>query len=151
MASSGGEIYYLDTSALVKRYVIEPGTNIIDEIFKEAYKGASIISFSYWNIAEATIVFNKYERKMGLNARELLSNLFKEIKTLNSLHRIILVGLSPSIIKNTINLILKHRLYVADALQISSAIKSKSTKFVTADRELAKAVMEEGLNIVFVG
>jgi len=43
---------------LVKRYVEEPGSEIIDTIYKDAYRGIKRLSLSYWNIAEAVVVFN---------------------------------------------------------------------------------------------
>lgn len=143
------KVYYLDTSALVKRYVSEPGSNIVDKIFSECYRGISKISFSYWNIAEATVVFDKYEKRLGLNARELLRNLLREMKTLSKLHRLIVVEISPRILKETIKLVLKHHIYVADALQIVSAIKARSKIFVTGDENLAKIAENEKLKVVY--
>lgn len=96
------EIYYLDTSALVKRYVEEQGSNIVDNIFNKAYRGVKTISFSYWNIGEATVVFDKYERMKGLNAKKLLKEMLREIKTLARLHRIILLGVDPFIPRKSI-------------------------------------------------
>ena len=140
------EICYLDTSALVKRYVEEHGTEVIDNIFKDAYRGIKTISFSYWNIGEAVVVFDKYERIAGLNAKKLLKDMLREIKTLTRLHRIILVGVDPTILRKSIEIVLKHHIYIADALQIISAKKSRSTLFVTADKELARIAETEGLN-----
>jgi len=67
-----GRRIYLDTSALVKRYVTEPGTETVDSIYEEAHKGYATIGFSLWNVGEASVVFDKYE-KMGLvdNGRRL--------------------------------------------------------------------------------
>ena len=56
-----------------------------------------------------------------------------------------------SILRTTIKLILKHHIYVADALQIASAISSKSNKFVTGDKGLAKIAETEGLETIYVG
>ncbi len=118
------EVYYLDTSALVKRYVSEPGSSVVDNVFSKCYRGISKISFSYWNMAEAAVVFNNYERRLGLYARELLRNLLREMKTLAKLHRLVIVEISPRIHKETIKLVLKHHIYVTDALQLASAIKA---------------------------
>jgi hypothetical protein len=49
---------YLDSSALVKRYVQEPGTRPIDIIFDKASAGAIAIATSVWNIGEAFGVFD---------------------------------------------------------------------------------------------
>ncbi len=143
-------IYYLDTSALVKRYVEEPGTKIIDGVFDDAYKGVKTISFSYWNLGEAVVVFDKYERIIGVDAKRLLRDMLREIKTLAKLHRIIMIGIDPLILRRSINVALKHHIYIADALQIISARESKSTLFITADKQLAHISEIEGLNILLL-
>lgn len=145
------EVYYLDTSALVKRYVTELGSDVVDGIFSSAYRGVSMISLSYWNIAEATVVFDKYERRFDLDAKKLLRSLLREMKTLTRLHRLIVIGVSPSILREAVKLVLKHHIYVADALQITSAITSKSTTFTTGDRDLAEIAKAEGLKAMYLG
>ena len=40
---------------------MEPGTKLVDKIFKEAYLGILTLSFSCWNIGEAAVVFDKME------------------------------------------------------------------------------------------
>jgi predicted nucleic acid-binding protein len=151
MASFKEEVYYLDTSALIKRYVVESGSNMVDKIFENAYRGTGILSFSYWNIAEAIVVFDKYERRLGLKAKDLLRNLLREVKTLSSLNRVIVIDVAPSILRIAIKLVLKHHIYVADALQIASAIRSSSSKFVTSDKDLANIARVEGLETIYVG
>ena len=143
------DVYYFDTSALVKRYVSEPGSEVVDEIFKGAYRGINVIAFSYWNMAEAAVVFDKYERRLGLDARNLLKTLLREVKTLVRLRRIVVVGISPSILRSAINLVLKHHVYIADALQIVSAHKSRSSRFVTGDKTLATIAEAEGLEVLY--
>jgi len=56
------DAYYLDTSALVKRYVSERGSESIDQIFTNAHSGEATIASSYWNVGEAAVVFDKYGR-----------------------------------------------------------------------------------------
>ncbi len=145
------EVYYLDTSALVKRYVSEPGSNVVDSMFSKCYRGISKISFSYWNVAEAAVVFDKYERRLDLNARELLRNLVREMETLARLRRLVIVDISPQILKETIKLVLKHHIYVADALQVASAIKTGSSILVTGDKDLARIAETEKLKTIYAG
>jgi predicted nucleic acid-binding protein len=142
---------YLDTSALVKRYVYEPGSTVIDKIFRDAYRGENIISFSYWNIGEAAVVFDKYERILKLNAKELLKNMIREIKTLRKLHRLKVIEISPTIIRNAIKLILRHHIYIADAIQVVSAKLLDNVTFVTSDKKLADIAKKEGLEILLAG
>jgi len=96
-------------------------------------------------------VFDKYERRFGLNAKKLLQSLLREMKTLTKLQRLIVVGVSPSILRKAVKLVLKYHTYIADTLQIASAIKSKSNKFVTGDRNLANIAKAEGLKILYLG
>lgn len=145
------DIYYLDTSALVKRYVEEPGSDILDNVFSECYRGTCKISLSYWNIAEAAIVFDKYERKAGLDAKKLLQNLLREMRTLAKLHRVILVDVSPRVLRKSIEIALKHHIYIADALQIASAYRANTISFMTGDRELAGIAEKENLKVLYVG
>jgi Predicted nucleic acid-binding protein, contains PIN domain len=144
-------VHYLDTSALVKRYVEEPGSRVVDEIYRSAYKGVAVLAFSYWNIAEAAVVFDKYERKLGLEARELLRNLLRESATLSRLRRLVLVSVSPSLLQASVKLVLKHHIYVADALQVASAKSLNSYRFVTGDRDLARVAENEGLKALYAG
>jgi hypothetical protein len=145
------KVYYLDTSALVKRYVEEPGSKIIDEIYRDAYRGVGKLGFSYWNIAEVAVVLDKYERKLGLDARKLLRNLLRESSTLSRLRRLVVVSVSPLILRASLRLVLKHHIYVADALQLVSAKSIGDCTFVTGDRELARVAEAEGLNTLYTG
>ncbi len=151
MASARIECYYLDTSALVKRYVNEPGSEIVDEIYTKAYRGVAVIAASYWNMAEAAVVFDKYERRRGLSARRLLGALLRESRTLAGLLRLKLVPISPALIRETTELVLKHHMYSADALQIASARYANCKYLVTADSRLAEAAATENLEAITVG
>jgi predicted nucleic acid-binding protein len=48
-------------------------------------------------------------------------------------------------------LVLKHHIYVADALQIASAKKVNSRVMVTGDKGLADIADAEGLKVLYVG
>ena len=54
---------HLDTSAIVKRYITENGTDKVDELYEEAHAGKIRISFSLWNIREVAVVLDKYCRR----------------------------------------------------------------------------------------
>ncbi len=108
----------------------EPGSDVVDEIFARCYRGLSKLSFSHWNIAEAAVVFDKYEKRLGLNARSLPLNLLREVKTLARLRRLILVDVSPKVLRQAVRLVLKHHIYMADALQLMPAAKVGSNVIV---------------------
>jgi uncharacterized protein len=88
----------MDTSALVKRYIDEHGSEIVDNIYKDAYQGIKRLSFSYWNIAEAVIVFDKYAKRLGVDAKEIVRYMLRESITLSRLNRLITVSVNPSVL-----------------------------------------------------
>ncbi len=145
------EVYYLDTSALVKRYVEEPGSDAVDRVFRDAYRGVGVLSFSYWNLAEAAVVFDRYSRTLRLDPRRLVRDMLRESVTLSRLRRLLIVSVSPAILRSSIELVLRYHIYVADALQVASARSVGSSTLVTGDRELAKVAEAEGLRALYVG
>lgn len=58
-----GLISYLDSSAIVRRYVREFGSDLVREVYLKAYAGEGIVSFSIWNVGE---VLGTLDRAMVL-------------------------------------------------------------------------------------
>jgi len=50
---------YLDSSAIVKRYIEEPGSNVVRELYLKAYSGEVLLSFSVWNVGEVLGAFDR--------------------------------------------------------------------------------------------
>jgi len=80
-----------------------------------------------------------------------MKKMLRETATLSRLHRLYIIGVSPSLLRASIELVLKYRIYVADALQIASAKKVDSSLIVTADRSLVSIAEAEGLECFYVG
>jgi len=139
------------TSAFVKRCVKEQGSEVIDGIYTKAYRGAAVVAFSHWNVTEAAVVFDRYERKGGLSARRLLGALLRESRTLARLLRLKLVPINPALIQETAELVLKHHIYSADALEIASSRYANCKHLVTADERLTEAAVAENLEVITVG
>jgi predicted nucleic acid-binding protein len=68
-----------------------------------------------------------------------------------TLHMLRIVGITPTLIRDSIQLVFKHHIYVADALQITSAKTINSSKFLTGDKKLAKIAEQEGLQATYIG
>lgn len=139
------ERYYLDTSAIVKRYVSEQGSKIVDDLFDKAHKGSVAIVFSCWNVGEAAVVLDKYGEKLGLNNTEVFKTMLRELRMLCRTHSAIMVNVTPKTIRESVKLVFKHHLYVADAIQIISAKQADARSLVTGDRRLAEVSVVEGL------
>lgn len=141
---------YLDSSAIVKRYVEERGSTIVRKVYREAYSGSATLTVSAWNIGEVLGVFNKYRRRGWLSEEgytEALRTFASETSRLIKLGVMSLVPVRTSILIASWSLTLKHNIYQADALQVVSAKHAGADIFYTGDRELAKVASSEGLKV----
>lgn len=139
---------YLDTSALVKRYVQEPGTIAVDTIFDKASIGALVIATSVWNIGEAFGVFDYRRRRKLLTEHEFrvaLQSLNTEVVGLMRMGALQVYPVRTSMLAEAWSLVLSQHLYQADALQIVTCNGSKSKVLITSDELLRRASEELGL------
>jgi predicted nucleic acid-binding protein len=143
---------YMDSSAIVKRYITENGTDIVDELFQQAESKHSKLCFSIWNIGEVIGAFDKFARK---NKEDDLTNRIGDF--LNELRRLMRIGsietieIGLSLIFDSVKMIIKHKIYIADALQIVSCKQANCDEFFTGDRKLYTVAMEEGISSTYLG
>ena len=145
----GGESVYLDTSAIVKRYVAEEGSEQVDGIYDGAYAGRARIGFSVWNVGEVAVVLDKYERRGVIGDAKRVFELFLgETRLLARLNQLRLVPLSFKVIATAVSYVFKRGIYVADAVQLASARDFDA--FLTYDERLARVARAERLSVVGV-
>ncbi|MEM3451978.1 MAG: type II toxin-antitoxin system VapC family toxin [Nitrososphaerales archaeon] len=146
-----GLVAYLDSSSIVKRYVEEPGSNIIKDIYLKAYSAELTLAFSSWNIGEVLGAFDKALIRGILNTENYLkakSRFLVEAKRLIKLGVLRLVPLRFKLLIESWDLLEKHHIYQADALQIASAKSVNTTKFFTGDKIIYEVAKAEGLTTV---
>ena len=138
---------YLDTSALVKRYVWEEHSESVDKLYSEAYAGRVKVGFSVWNIGEVAVVLHKYERKGVLkDARAVFAKFIGESRLLVKLNQLKLVPLNLRVIAKAVDYTFKHGIYLADAVQLASA--EGFDALLTFDKKLAKIASASGFNVL---
>ncbi len=140
-------ILYCDTSALIKRYVEEAGSDQVDRLFEE---GSSVVT-STVAFAEIMAVFRRKYRE-GILTRTGYSKSVLEFKKEYS--KLILVSITPELNQLIENLVVKHPLRGFDAIHLASALLvqkegSMNVNFACFDRVLNKAASSEGLLISF--
>ncbi|MGB9659240.1 MAG: type II toxin-antitoxin system VapC family toxin [Nitrososphaerales archaeon] len=59
-------IFYFDTSAIVKRYHKELGSNVVDKIFEFKEHGFAI---SFWTVLEFMVAFSAKRKKKAIIRR----------------------------------------------------------------------------------
>jgi predicted nucleic acid-binding protein len=144
---------YLDTSALVKRYVEEEGTQEVDMLFDSAYRGSAVLATSVLNIGEAASVLDKKARRGELagDVKTAVSLMLREVKTLTRLGSFVVVPLVGKILRESIAVVLRRHVYVVDALQIATCKYVRCKTLYTADKELAEVAKAENIASVHLG
>jgi predicted nucleic acid-binding protein len=144
---------YLDSSSISKRYLEEKGSDLIDGVYSRAEAGELLLTFSLWNIGEVIGVLDRYQSRGLISEKEFTtarSDLVSETLKLSRLGSLGILPVTSEMISHSWTLIAKHHIYEADALQISSCREANCDLFLTADKMLLEAALNEGINAVNV-
>lgn len=127
-------IFYLDTSALVKRYKTEEGTDIIDYLYDNLPKGHSLAT-SFLTVLE----FASAIRRL-LKGKRISQDEFETVMSTFSqeLEPFLIRPLEDKIVAEALNKVIRHALKSADSIQLSTAL------------ELREMMKEAGENVVFI-
>jgi predicted nucleic acid-binding protein len=143
--------YFIDSSALVKRYVIETGTDWVRGITRRRPTTRLYIS-----LITAVEVTSAVARRRGLTlsatrASSILSRFRKHLAG-----RYLPSAIAPALVKDAMKLANTHRLRAYDAVQLATALdlyrdwsanRLGTFVFVSADRDLNAAATAEGLTV----
>lgn len=64
------KIVYLDSSAVIKRYVRESGSERIRDLYLSTYLGNTVLAFSLWNIGEILGALDKAQRLQRISEEQ---------------------------------------------------------------------------------
>ena len=138
-------ILYCDTSALIKRYVEENGTEYVDALWEDCWGVAtSVVAF-----AEAMSAFGRKRREGLLSRKEHITTVKKLNDDYEHLSLVRLTNDLNSVMEELFN---KHPLRGFDAIHLASALvfaNSKETDlfFACFDHTLNTAAKKEGLKV----
>jgi uncharacterized protein len=145
-------IYFLDTSALVKQYVPETGSNWIQSITDGAANNDLTISQITW--VELHSALSRRQREGSMSAGELDIILQKFRNEFDTQYRVIEVD--PALIESAGQLVIQYPLRAYDAVQLASGLYVQSVLtsipdtqviFVSADNRLLDIAQSAGLAI----
>lgn len=138
-------IYYMDTSALMKMYLEEAGSDAVRGLISEVqFRITSALT--QLEVVSAIELAKRMRRINSPGYRTHLASLNADIKS----GAISLIEITASILKKAISLIQMHRLRPPDAIQLATALESRigyegEIHFLCADRALLDAARREGL------
>ena len=142
-------IYYLDTSALMKRYISEPGSDVIRELF-EKLSDSDELTTSYLTLLEVNSTAARLLKGRAITRghyRRMLNQLTRDI----AYYRVRVVPVQNELIDGAIPIALGYSLRSLDAIHFASAIASgsllsgQSLYMVSADHEIIAACEAHGI------
>ena len=140
---------YLDTSAILKRYLAEEGTEIADLVFDKAEAGEIRLMISLWNVGEVFGVLDEHKRKGWLNEKAFkaaLTSFADELVKLVRLRALEVMPLSAPVIAGAWNILMDYHIYEADALQISTCLAFQHDLLLSGDNRLVEIGKKAGLH-----
>jgi len=131
---------FLDSSALAKRYVEEPGSNRLEEILSSASSlGVSVIC-----VSEVVSALCRRRREGNLSRQEYLKAkqaLFEDIEESS------VVNVTDRVLSRAVELLERWPLRSSDSLHIASAAEWSAELFISADERQCAAARGYGLQV----
>lgn len=143
-------MYFIDSSALVKRYVPETGSSWIQSITDRATSNYLGVTRITW--VEVNSAFARRQREGSLEVDEL--NIIEQKFRYDFFNQYDIIEVDRAICEVAGQLVLKHLLRAYDAVQLASALRCRSGLtqtpdtqliFVSADNRLLNIAQTEGL------
>ena len=137
--------YFFDSSALVKRYVAEPGTEVVLSLVGRA-ELCLASRFTWLEVLSAVV--RVFKEGTLSNARGVIRALDEDFHALLGI-----VEITPALMAEARRLTIQHALRAADSVQLSSALSARAIhsadiRFVCADQRLNEAAASEGLAVL---
>jgi uncharacterized protein len=145
-------LYFLDSSALIKRYVVEIGSPWIKTLTDSQTGNSLLVVRITW--VEVLSAFARRQREGGINAEEVAGLIQHFRSEFNSRYRVIEVD--EALAERAGELIVQYPLRAYDAVQLAAALRVQSVLtsipdtqliFVSADNRLLNIAQSAGLAI----
>ena len=134
---------FFDSSALAKRYIMESGSQQVEEILQQATSlGVSAIV-----VPEIFSALNRRRREELLTVSDyaiIKQQLVEDIADADT------IQLSSVVLARSVKLLEQHPLRGIDSLHVACAIEWKADVFVSSDRRQLAAADKDGLAVVEV-
>jgi len=138
---------YIDTSALAKRYLNEPGSDEVDQFLREQRRR----TISRLGVLELRCLLARRRRAGEISAdyeRDALCGLADDIQGAVLLVEPVVDG---QVLRDLIERLRDHPLRALDALHLAIAGTTGSRIVATADRVMTRAARELGFEVVTFG
>lgn len=134
---------FFDSSAFVKRFVAEKGSDEVETLCLNA----SVIALSSICLPEIISAMNRRLREKSITRKDyrLIKN-----RMIEEFEDIEIINIVPEVVSKSVSLLEKNNLRTLDALHIASAIAWKCDLFVSADKRQIMAAKKSGLKVKLI-
>jgi uncharacterized protein len=134
----------LDSSAFAKRYILEDGSEIVDQLLQDASQLALCV------ILVPEIISGLNQR---LRERVLSPDDYRHAKKqlLSDVHDAVLLQVTPAVISRAVKLLENNILRTMDAIHVACALEWHAELFASADRRQVEAARNAGLHSKYIG
>lgn len=135
---------FTDSSALAKRYMLEPGSEQMDACLQRASQLALCIIL----VPEILSALNR-----RLRERSIMPADYKKAKKqlLDDVRDAIVLQITPEVVSHSVKLLERNVLRAMDALHIGCALEWGAESFVTADKRQFEGAQRAGLQSEYIG
>ena len=134
---------FFDTSAFVKRYVDEPGSNEVIKICRQA----DMLILSIICLPEMISTLRRLVREDKISAKDYRQT---KLQVLKELEAIEICNITSRAIKRAISCLESSPLRAMDALHLGCALTMNADLFVSSDTRQIIAAKKEGLKVMEV-
>jgi len=131
---------FLDSSALAKLYLQEPGRARVEAQLAET----DVLILSMLALPEVISALSRLRRAGGISNKQYLA---KKQRVVADIGDAAVVRLTDSVVKRAVECLEHAPLRASDAIQVASAIEAGVDRFVSADRRQCKAARAMGLRV----
>ena len=134
---------FFDSSAFAKRYIEEPGSQVVDSLCQEATE----VALSVLCVPEIISALNRRVREGLLTDRE-----YTGVKQYLSqdIRDAVIINLVPQVVSTCTKILEASPVRAADALQIACALEWKTELFVSGDKKQISAARKARLHTKLV-
>ena len=132
---------YLDTSAFVKKYHTEDGSDQIELVFENAKKGKCSILMSIWVISETINALDKHRMRNEITQDELnkiVGTILSDISVLMDNNILEIIDIETELLKMSWEFIINEHLSCSDSLHLVTALQRNCDMFLAADKNFIK-------------
>ena len=142
-------IYYLDTSAVMKRYKSEIGSNVVEELFMGLTSSEFLIT-SQLTVLEANSVVARHLEGPAIIRREYRTMRERLIRDMRD-YQVTIIPVQSELVAEAASAVFDYPLRTLDALHFTSAVmlvrelRGQDIYMVSADREIIEACDAYGI------